>query len=177
MKKFFSVFSVMALVVAAMSFVSCSKDSDPVVEDPTKPEEVGKSVFYSLMVDESYFQYGDVILTVNTDGVDKEYSFLEKAEKVSDSDLSQLNGGVKTAARVAEGKIIYEKSVKFTVQFVLSDEGKKKLEAAPDEPFRLATIIAFNGKITNNMTEILNKEVEEFLNNINKEGVYNRTAN
>lgn len=177
MKKFFSVFSVMALVVAAMSFVSCSKDSDPVVEEPTKPEDNSKSAYYSLTVNESYFEYGDVILTLNKDGEEKDYSFLEKAEKVSDSDLSQFYGGVKTAARVGEGKIFYEKSAKFTVNFVLSDEGKKKLEAAPDEPFRLATIISFNGKITNNMTEILNKELEEFLNNINKEGAYNRTAN
>ena len=178
MKKFFSIFSVMAVVIAAMSFVSCSKDSnDPVIDEPTKPEEVGKSAYYSLMLNETYFEYGDVILTANTDGVDKEYSFLEKAQKLNDSDLSLYFDGVKTPARVGEGRIIYEKSVKFTVKFVLSDEGKKKLEAAPEEPFRLATIISFNGQVINNMTEILNKQAEEFLSKVNEEGVYNRSAN
>ncbi len=177
MKKFFSIFSVMALVVAAMSFVSCSKDSDPVVEEPTKPVDNSKSAYYSLTVNESYFEYGDVILTLNKDGEEKDYSFLEKAEKLSDSDLSDWFGGVKTPARVGEGKIFYEKSAKFTVNFVLSDEGKKKIEAAPDEPFGLGTIVAFDGRTTGGMQEMLLKELEGCLGNINKEGVYNRTAN
>lgn len=80
MKKFFSIFSIMAVVIAAMSFVSCSKDNnDPVIDEP-KPEIV-KAAKYYLIVNEDFFKYGDVEVTVTTDGMQEVYSFLQVAKK------------------------------------------------------------------------------------------------
>ena len=180
MKKFFSVFSVMALVVAAMSFVSCSKDSDPVVEEPTKPEEVGKSVFYSLTVLEQYFEYGDIVLTTNIDGEEKVYTFLKDATKLDNSpELAEYYQTPKAAARVAEGKVVYEKSAKFTARFSLTEEGKKKIEAAADDAeIDLLTIFTIDGSVLKGGLKGLSlKALEANLDYINEHGVYDHTAN
>ena len=132
MKKFFSIFSVMAVVIAAMSFVSCSKDNnDPVIDDP-KPE-IFKGVNYFLIVNEDFFKYGDVEISITTDGMEEVYSFLQVAKKET-LDIWYAEKTEKNAPiRKIDANFPYKKNIKISAKFILTDEGKKLVEAASDE--------------------------------------------
>lgn len=133
MKKIFSIFSVMAVVIAAMSFVSCSKDSnDPVIDEP-KPES-SKSVYYSFKVGEEFFKYCDIILTVTVDGESKTYTFSKDAKKeVAEGEFADKIERKNFPVLALYGDISYKKSLKVSPNFVLTDEGKKAVEATTDE--------------------------------------------
>ena len=168
MKKFFSIFSIMAVVIAAMSFVSCSKDNnDPVIDEP-KPETF-KSVDYYLIVDENFFKYGDVEVTVTTDGVEEVYSFLKVAKKETANIVYTEKAVDNAPIRKIDGKLPYKKNIKISAKFILTDEGKKLVEAASDEEdFDLYIEDYFDGSKTVFSTgSPYVKKLAEYLNVLN----------
>lgn len=180
MKKFFSIFSVMAVVIAAMSFVSCSKDSDDPIVDEPKPES-SKSVHYSLRVVEEYFDYADIVVTFTIDGKDETVSF-QKDEAVKKSTasgkMSDFMKNPKGPIRVLEGSVFYNKSLKITPNFVLTEEGKKKVEATTDESVQIDVVISdtYNGIEDNRSFDGTHiKDFEGFLKVLN-DGYYNHSA-
>ena len=169
MKKFFSIFSIMAVVIAAMSFVSCSKDNnDPVIDEP-KPEII-KAVNYYLIVDENFFKYGDVEVTVTTDGVEEVYSFLKVAKKETANIVYTEKAVDNAPIRKIDGKFPYKKNIKISAKFILTDEGKKLVEAASaEEDFDLYIEDYFDGRNTTISTgSPYVKTLAEYLNGLNK---------
>ena len=169
MKKFFSIFSVMAVVVAAMSFVSCSKDNnDPVIEEP-KPE-IFKGVNYFLIVNEDFFKYGDVEISITTDGMEEVYSFLKVAKKETANIVYTEKAVDNAPIRKIDGKFPYKKNIKISAKFILTDEGKKLVEAASaEEDFDLYIEDYFDGRnsiISTGSPYV--KTLAEYLNGLNK---------
>lgn len=169
MKKFFSIFSVMAVVIAAISFVSCSKDNnDPVIDEP-KPEIV-KAAKYYLIVNEDFFKYGDVEVTVTTDGMQEVYSFFQVAKKET-LDLDFPGISLKNAPiRKIDTKFEYKKNFKISAKFILTDEGKKLVEAASEtDDFYFYAEDSFDGhmRTLSNMSVYV-KNLVEYLTIMNE---------
>lgn len=119
MKKFLSFFSFIALAVFAMSFVSCSDNGD----EPTDPKDVVLDGGMKVSVSESIFEYCDVVATLTHDNQVETFK-MDASTQVAGSDK-----------RVVEKKFTHKPGVKNTLKldFTLTEEGKKKMEAAGEE--------------------------------------------
>lgn len=136
MKKFFSIFCLFAMTMAGV-FVSCGGDDDPVIVGPEEPEAEPTYAKLVVKLSEDFFAYGDFEVTLEYDGQTKSYKLDEnmKSANVDFEGLESFKEGEKIAGRVLEVPAFEYKSspVKYNGKFVLSEEGKKKIEAATPE--------------------------------------------
>lgn len=72
MKKFIPFLSLLALALLSVAFVSCSKDDDPIEDNPSAPIEYNIVKYYSAAVNEELLTYYDVKLTLSNDQKTKE---------------------------------------------------------------------------------------------------------
>ena len=92
--------------------------------------------------------------------------------------MSDFMKNPKGPIRVLEGSVFYNKSLKITPNFVLTEEGKKKVEATTDESVQIDVVISdtFNGLEDNRCFDGTHiKDFEGFLKVLN-EGSYSHSA-
>ncbi len=131
MKKFFSLFSVIAMTIVSFAFVGCSS-SDPVAEEEEKPAPEPRYAKFEIKAIEDMFQLGDFIITIEYDNQKLTYK-LDETTKVNNIsfgneivdvfDRNPLPGRVLTI-----DPFEYETSpVKYTGEFVFNEEAKKRI--------------------------------------------------
>lgn len=135
MKKIYSLFCVIALCIVSVSFVSCS-GSDPIIEEEEKPIQTNYAKFV-IKASEDMFELGDFIITLEYDGKKETYTLNEQT-KVSDINFEGFNsffGNKKVPGRMLEiAPFKFDAHpVKYTGEFVISEEGKKRIASAPKE--------------------------------------------
>lgn len=147
MKKIYSLLCVIAMCVVSFSFVGCSS-SDPVTEEKEieKPSVTNYAKFTFMAVEE-LFELGDFVVTLEYDNQKVSYTLDEKT-KVSDvkNELwESFSDGKKIAGRVLEIKPFEFNAhpVKYTGEFVFSEEGKKRMASAPIEDQMDIAIFAY----------------------------------
>ena len=135
MEKIYSLFCVIALCIVSVSFVSCS-GSDPIIDEEKKPVQDNYAKFV-IKASEDIFELGDFIITLEYDGKKETYTLNEKT-MVSDINFEGFNSffeSDKVAGRtieIAPFKFNVH-PVKYTGEFVISEEGKKRMASAPKE--------------------------------------------
>lgn len=135
MKKFFSLFLLFAMTVAGL-MVSCGSD-DPVANEPEKvePEPTYAKLFVKLS--EDIFEYSDFVVTLKYDNEIKTYkmSELKTTEDAGFEGYESFSETGKIAGRVLEVPVFEYKAlpVEFKGEFVISEEGQKKIDAATPE--------------------------------------------
>ena len=132
MKKFFSVFSFLAMTaIAAVSFVSCSDDNK---EPEPKPQPTENYARCRVLIEEAIFEYIDFTFTIEHDGTIDTYK-MDETTKISDTKLDDFAPFFdrKVSGRLFDKVFKYETlPVKYSAKYEFTEEGKKKIAAAAD---------------------------------------------
>ena len=136
MKKFFYLFSVIAMTIVSFSLVGCSK-SDPVAEEEEKPAPKPNYAMFEIKAVEDMFELGDFIVTIEYDDQKLTYT-LDETTKVKNISFDAADGIFERnplPGRVLKIEPFEFKThpVKYTGKFVFTEEAKKRMAEAPEE--------------------------------------------
>lgn len=138
MKKFFSLFCLIAMAVVSFSFVACSSKDDPVADEPEKPVQEPRYARFEIQVVEDLFELGDFVVTLEYDGKKETYK-LDASTKVGKVTLKDFDSFFDDRASLpgrvlVVGPFQFETlPVKYTGEIVFNEDAKKRMQDAPEE--------------------------------------------